>query len=286
MPLRCMLFLLLLIGEARADGVSYLALMHPDFPCREALKVFRGVEAPALSLLWGTFGRDLSCYRRFISRHPDATVIIHFSNEACRRWGRCKAGELFKPFSIAKYNRRLISRPNRLRRRLNLRLAAIKRAIAMEGSGRARIILSAGLEDNLSCKAVKSLVKILREGWGYEILRNPMADTRRCGADLLELHGPKPNPHADVWSNDGINLYTSAADRTEYRPDVDAREMLTSSARKRAGTALLLYWFATSQGLSGGTQFIAPRQRSFVVDPGVVHILNKRLRRSEHGQHN
>lgn len=286
MPLRCMLFLLLLIGEARADGVSYLAMLHRDFPCREALRVFRGLEHPALSVLWGTFGRNPTCLKRFLMRHPEGTVIIHFSNEACRRNRRCKAGELFKSFSIAKYNRRLERRPNRLRRRRNLRLAAIKRAIAMEGSGRARIILSAGLEDNLSCKAVKSLVKILREGWQYEILRNPMASYRYCGADLLELHGKSPDPGANVWSNDGINIYLNNSERGEYRPDLRAKQMLAEVGRERAANTILLYWFATSQGLSGGTQFIAPRQRSFVVDPGVVHILNKRLRRSEHGQHN
>ena len=278
---------LLFTATAQADGMSYLGMLHPEFKCRQALRVFRGVKAPALSVLWGTFGKDLTCYRKFIERHPDATVIIYFSNEACRRWGRCKAGELFKDLSVSKYNRRLISRPNRLRRRLNLRLTAIKRAIVGDGPGEARIILSTGLEDNLSCKAVKSLVSILREAWPYEISRNPMAFNRPCGADLLELHGAKPTAGAaDVWSNDGTDLVFGATGFRGYEPHVRAADLLAQIRANRGDETIVLLWIAQTQGLYGTGGFSDPRSRVFTFSTWDVLSVNRLLRRVENVKEN
>jgi hypothetical protein len=96
---------------------------------------------------------------------------------------------------------------------------------------------------------------------------------------LLELHSQSPTDAADVWSNDGIDLSFESDQPGGYKPYVRAAEVLTPIARKRAGQALVLYWLAGTQGLFGGSAFVAPRRREFVADSRAISTLNKKLRR-------
>lgn len=263
MALRIVFLSLLFPILARAEiGMSYFAIQHPRFPCREALRVFRGVEHPALAILWGTFGEDNDCLRAWFrqSRNKPHTLEIHLTNEACVRNRRCREGEI-----------------SGTRRELVKRVRSILKVLLPVKNERTRLLLSTGLEDNFSRREFRRRLKIIRSVWPYEIVRNPLYGEYFSGADLLERHGLYvPIARPCVFNFDGHNVGNGNG-HGRYRPRVTRSEVRAILSRARR-CDLAFLWEANSQGLYGGKNFTDPRARSFGISAGDVRHLNELMR--------
>ncbi len=171
-------------------GVSAFAALSPNYPCDQFLSTVVVAEKPAIAVLWGTFGDDLTCLKRFTSLFADRDhlVQVHFSNETCRRKGKCYEGELLGGLGVKAYRESVLNGAALpfIRARA-LEIAANMRAIS---GPRTTLMLSTGLEDNYSTEQYQTILNELREVWPYIIVSNPVGGNPRgeFGADLLETH--------------------------------------------------------------------------------------------------
>ena len=93
-------------------GPSAFALLHPKFPCEKFLQAMDIKGVTTTAVLWGTFGNDTSClYKLFDywASKPEQNFMleVHFSNESCRRMGRCKKWEFYRGRNTTQYNNML-----------------------------------------------------------------------------------------------------------------------------------------------------------------------------------
>ena len=69
------------ISQESTVGMAFYSIQNKTFPCERALKIYDDVKKPALMFLWGTFGDDLNCVRKFIELPQEKKEIyIHISN--------------------------------------------------------------------------------------------------------------------------------------------------------------------------------------------------------------
>lgn len=170
---------LLLIGaplpvDAQFVGVSSLAAMSPRFPCEAFLATSDFSRRPAMVILWGTFGDDLTCAARFTERYKDKPhfIEIHFSNETCRRNGNCAAGELRPDLNRTAYSKALERRDPSVLLAVHDRVRNIRAGVEAIRNANTFLALSSGLEDNYSAAGFIALVQELQPEWPYLIVRS------------------------------------------------------------------------------------------------------------------
>lgn len=186
------------------DGVAMLAAMLPAFnapdaagrtPCDKALEMLDATESPALAVLWGTFGDDLTCLKKFTEKLADRPHLleIHLSNETCRRNGICRQEELFPGLSWEQYNTELERENPAVKARIETRLAGINSRLNGITQPTTLVALSLGLENHFTRRALEVLVSWVRPQWQGPIINNPVdyGALETGGADYLEKHAPR-----------------------------------------------------------------------------------------------
>lgn len=248
---------ILIKSEAHGEkyrGISSFAAMHKGFPCKQFLDISSHAKAPAMNVLWGTFGTSPKCVSAFTKKfeHRPHLLQIYFSNGSCRALKRCKEGEIGRTLTTNQFDQRL--------RKSNPKLAAqiVKRAeeilyFAVSNSNEnTRLVLVVELEDRASNAAISKQITLLRQRWPYVIVRNTIrtsfgVDTRLDG---LESHRLRPAcGGATKYANNDGNVL-SATGFAEYR-----------SAAK--GCHVVFYWFPSLQGIGANYKFVEPRKRRF-----------------------
>lgn len=270
--MRLVLFTLLAFEvQAQCIGVAWYGGMSDRFPCRQAVEVFKRSPCIATSVVWGTFGYDDSCLRHLVQSFEKPTILIHFSNECCRRWGRCGKGELLRwmgvkelDLKLRKMNRSVLSALLRRTRRILWMTVNV---------GDARWILSTGLEDNFSPGARAVVKKWLRKEWPYEIIENPASDA--CTGGKCELHhSENVTDDTRFYSNDGHE--PDFSDRWDSDSSIRVSTLLSAIRRARENGGYSFLWSGEFQGLNGGG-FTQPRRRDFRILPETIHQLNRIL---------
>lgn len=192
----CFLVLPSVVYAQEYRGVAAFAAMNPRYPCEQLLRTLDRVKRPAIAILWENFGDDPVCVQRFTDRYHDRPHLlqIHFTNEACRRKRSC-----FKNFhaeaGIGDYNRLLEGMPEATRTEVIERLNKIIAFIESVRTPNTRVVLSVGLEDNLSNLAYENLVSVIRANWPFELSRNRHTGGRSLlFADFEEKHSARGRP--------------------------------------------------------------------------------------------
>lgn len=291
--------------RAQVVGVKYLAVASYDrATCNNALKVFRGTGSTpvGLSFLWGTFGDDEKCVRRFLKEYGDTgrgvRVHIHATNETCRRSPRfCEAGrEVSWWLPAREYNHAWESGSVAVKRQLVARLRNVRASIVEMRKRYPGVTfsVSTGLEDNFTDIAARRILRIYnRILWDHAlIVRNPnrsnaptlhaLGGTSLSRVDAYELHAiesrfertrPTRRGAACLWSNDGndIRFRHSAASGDSISngravhgaiSEVYARVL---GRRYRDNSCEVWLWWNT-QGLDGTRRdFIPPSSRDYTV---------------------
>lgn len=257
--------------STRYSGCSGFAIMHPNFPCHSFLDLYpRKIKAPAVAVLWGTFGHKLRCLKHFTREFKDRPhlIEIHLSNEACRRNKRCHEGELLRPLGVRQYNHKLREGNEATRKAIQGRAKNILRTLPYIVNENTKILLTTGLEDNFTKEAYTQILEWVQEVWPYDVARNPLG---RHGvfvgnANYLELHGLRPNFKGKpcITNNDGVKIDMPAAADKFYR-------------RYATSCRVQLIWFARGQGIRG-KEFLEPRSRVFEFDSKDDSLANVFLR--------
>ncbi len=255
--------------------------MHPEFPCERWLSIY--AEAlrrnpdfrPAMAVLWGTFGEDLTCVKRFADFFANRPHVIevHFANGPCKRGERCGEGEFFPWWDEEEYNERLESLDFVALGGIHWRMLEIERAAREVENANTRWLVSWELESNLTPWAASVWEAHSRPLVALGLLRSfaLVANQHRHpwlgGAEFYETHsksGRCAEGRGCVANEDG-----------HYGQTVrDSKAFL----KRYRDAAVVFLWRARHQGLrSKGSRFIAPKKRRFVVTDRDIVELGKLL---------
>lgn len=189
---------------AYADtGLSYLALCHPKWPCKESLMKLSNPKV--VGWLDHTFGTKCECAKTFLNQPGEKIIRVHLLNGPCMRNRRCGPYEPFYGLTIAQANR-LIHKDNRRLlgkvTRASLRLAKLLRT-----TEELTCYVSPCLECDIDNAARKKLINIVKQHLPQCVpVDNPVH--HRCLRDVTcEKHGPKPKLRAPCIADlDGVPL--------------------------------------------------------------------------------
>ena len=269
-------------------GVSYLAAMHKRFPVETAQRSYDRLSEPALALLWGTFGKRREFVRWFMQEHPKGTVLVYLTNEWARENNLMRRGELFRNLDLNGYNEALRRPKKKIVRALQKRTLNIKRLLERHKEQH-KLILTLGLEDHFTSRAVRNLISITREVWPYALCRNKEGTVdpgRHYGSqsvDYIELHDSGAgvqftDPERGIYCNDGLPIYfgDGATPRGYISPSSLCRRI--ERASKAGGIGLA--WFREAQGATGDSRDAPPpRRRRPEISLGHSITVNRILRR-------
>lgn len=244
-------------GEADKDlisphfvGLSAFSAMNESFPCDDYLKELNKSPRPIMPVLYGTFGFDWSCIDKFIqqNRSRPHAVQIHLSNERCRYYERCEAGELEGDLDTIDYNYLLEIKTGWLLQKITARVQTIYQVLSslmIKHKANTDLFLSTGLEDLYSQNAYNVIYETIRSSWPYEIIRVPLQNNHHH--DLVEYHGVSvPCNDTTFASNDGAVLSVSGS--------------AGFAAQHRECKATIL-WLPSLQGITN--EFTKPLDRVF-----------------------
>lgn len=266
-------------------GVDYLALQHRDFPVRKAMKVFRGVDRPALGYLHGSFGKRMRGVKRFVRLNADKPHLIrvHLYNAVCVRHRNCARRELMPKWGVDDWNRNLALPSQKFIKMIQDRALEVRDSLERIANQNTHLVMSIALEDNLHPEAARGLVKILKEVWPYAIIRNPMSPLDSlASADALELHTAHSLLGQGAYtfgSTDGASI------RFPHRPSATEKYLSEGGVRdflrKGGGRVRALFlWDGRHQGLSKGGTTAAPKpfDRNIVIDSRDITFIRGLLR--------
>jgi hypothetical protein len=252
-------------------GLAFFAMPSPKFPCEAALAPFKESDRPALAILWGTFGKDLSCLKRWsevIGTKPHL-LEIHISNEACRRNKRCLESDFLPHVSVAQLNRKLEARDTEVLSHYTALIQEITSSLSPLFKERGEYLISTGLEDNFSTKAYDSLLATVKEAWPHKVVRSPVGSPSKVkllSADYIEGHGPAPTFRegekciANLDGDDIVFPHRKAGTSRIIHWEALGEYVRTYSSRCRS----TFLWAGPWQGLHSDT-FIPPLDRNYMV---------------------
>lgn len=280
-------------------GLSAFAAANENFPFRKWLRTMRGVDKPALSILWATFGDsngEVSTRRvqRFTESNKDKPHLleIHLLNQTCydqsSEGRKCRRAEFVPNLNHRGFNRRVValnSKGVRLRTVISARVKEIKTWVDTVRNENTTVILSTGLEDQYSDAAYNTIVRIIQEaGWTDEIVRNPETTKRIVisdGANYYESHpGSAANANKEsgwplVTNNCIVNLDGVSTPETTSGESI-TKDQAKDFIRRHQNCFAVLLWNQPSQGLD--TLNVRPRRRTFVLSNPDIRAINEALK--------
>lgn len=225
--------------------------MHENYPCDKLLRIAEKAKNPALSILWETFGDSTECARRFFDKFKDRETLlqVHFSNEVCRKGGRC-ADNAFPGDSTREYNRRLEEFSEETIGVLWRRLDDIKRFIYATANPNTFVVIGGGLEDRYTRKAWDNLGNFLYFNSIFAVSRNPSGGSKNSDyAAAMETHSTAGQPAFNCIANEDGNDQS----KDESRAFLD---------RYKSCLAVFL-WDSTHQGYELGGPKPPHKERTF-----------------------
>lgn len=278
---RVIAFLLLLFtAPASAEqyrGVSSFAATHPRFPCDRFLAIYQRAAQldpdfkPAMALLWGTFGYETSCAKRFTELFADREhlIEIHFDNGPGRRNKRLHEGEFFPEWSERELNERLESFDFIALGGIHWRVLEILAFVQQTANRNTHVWISRQLEDNYTAGGATAWEAHVRTLMGlgllppFAIVANPHRVKFAGGAEFYEVHGLTSSTPKDRWciANEDGNF-----DQTAKR----SRAFMKRFAHCQA----VFLWRGAHQGVRKGGDFMPPRSREFVISDRDIEELS------------
>lgn len=254
-------FLLFFTLNAQAEyvGTSGFAIFNKRFPCDDFIEIHKSAKKPFASTLWGTFGTDATCLRRFAEVFKDRphAIQIHLLNNTCVRNRNCREGEPFPRWTVSTLNKKLEARDPATLARLKARVERIVRLASGFLNPNTELILGLGLEDNYSNRAYLNLLEEVKPLWPWKLSRNPLhpQGKTRGDADLMEFHG---------WGARCTGVHQIANQDGTVFSEGESRRWLDQNSK----CGFVALWTAESQGrtVSNGkvrSSALPPRSRSF-----------------------
>jgi len=252
----------------RFHGLTLLGLRSETFECGQLFEMLDGIDAPAVSFLWDSFGEDSDCLLSFLSDSRPKSVQVFLVNAVCLRKGNCSGPDAPGYDTI-----------------LEKAMSAYDEIIPYI-KDRDELIITPALEDDLKNSDFEYVANKLREFLPEaRIGRNKngleVTDDDCAAADFCELHNEAVAlfDNADHgWSNDGYDLDLGGNIwRLPYK--YTREDVLGRITERFRGARAIYIWKASFNGLlgdSGGT--LPPYQRTIRVSEHDRIEINKLLR--------
>ena len=239
----------------RFHGLTLLGLRSKTFDCGELFEMLDGIEAPAVSFLWDSFGEDSDCLLSFLSDSRPKSIQVFLVNAVRLRKGNCSGADAPGYDTI-----------------LEKAMSAYDEIIPYIRD-RDELIITPALEDDLKNSDFEYIAnklrdflpeaKIGRNKNGLEISADNCA-----AADYCELHNEAVASFSDPsigWSNDGYDL-DLAGDFWSLSYQYTPEDVLGRVTDGLSGARIIYLWKASFNGLvgdSGGT--VPPNKRTITI---------------------
>lgn len=274
-------YFLMACSVLKADpGVAYYAIQHKDWPCDRSLRALSEMKKPAISFLWHSFGDNTKCLEKFIEDNRPKQLEIHLINEVCQRNHRCGPYEFLSQISSSEYERRLSQRDPKLIEAIKS-YAKAPSDFVRRNQGKFECFVSPGLESNLSDRAALILNSVIKPLFpGCKIVRNPAGINKSrgvAGAEILEVHGPRPGLKPPCIANlDGNDVSFARRPALLSAGSITERGLTDYLDRmSKCDTAYI--WTAEMNGIQSHGGFIDPRARKNFPDQNLLDSIRPHL---------
>lgn len=200
---------------------------------------------PATALLWGPWGYPVAFAKRFIDWAGSRShlVEIHISAETARRTGR-NGRQIARNLGTTQYNKALEQHSVKVLNLVDKRVDEIVASIGPFTTSKTTVMLSVGLEDNLSQAAAGELLDAVRARCGgWKVVRNPMLRQPKLGKELIEGHGRVYHPGQAIWNFDGVHVGPHPT-----LDDIGYENALKVIQQANKAYKAVFLWSATAQG--------------------------------------
>lgn len=260
-------------------GLAVFNLTAPKFNCNGFFSAISDLETLHVSFLYNTFGNDFSCLTRLLHDPRLETLQIHLINEPGHRNKRLGNYEfLYNLGNVAQYDRLVKTKSPRVREKLISYVEPIVSVLNSHLQPHTSLLISPGLESNLSDRSGKVLVSWTRQLFpNARIVWNPLVPVEgrreKARGDLIEGHGQNPDIDAPCLFNlDGTDVsYPErlAIGEKEHKESstknwVQSGRPLFQLLETFANRCEIAYvWAAESNGIDATSPtFIDPRKRN------------------------
>ena len=196
-------------------GASYIGLCSPHFPCKAALRVFRGIDVPALGFLADSFSADnkCKCLDNFMTLGTFRYVRVHVVNGTCfpERGRKCGKHDFFSGMTMRQAESAILAKDAKLLRRFRLRLRRLKKYFGDRALVRYSPVLENPFGDRARSILLREAVKVVP----YDSLVDSTTRAKCLPGYICELHGDAPRFSRNqpcIGDLDGISFYDSYLD--------------------------------------------------------------------------
>lgn len=274
-------------------GISAFGIQSKNFQggvCKNFIEAVFHSPAPAIAVLYQTFGKDNRCLKSFWQQAESRSLAyltqFHFSNEAGRRAGTMDKFDFYYKLDVDEYNQLLEKMPLSLELDIRERVTEIL-SLTEGASQNAEYILSTGLEDNYSKEAFDNLYGIIREEWPHRIARNA-AFTKEMRKQeweppediMIELHGYTRKLQTSlpcIANGDGQDVDFLTGSGLNFR-DLKAakeKEVISWLKKAREKNCITFLWAGKWQGFFDNRPAPRPLLRKFRFDKSDIAVVKE-----------
>jgi len=251
-------------------GVAYLAAMHRKFPLH-ALKVFKGIDRPAMAVLWGFFGKNrkpMIEYMRMCSNRPHFLEIY-----LLHRWGDPIGGK-----DRDKLSKLIENRNPRIMRKIRKRILKITKFVDKYANNNTYPVMGYDLESRMTKKAIMIVAEEVDKIWPYDTCS--ISHTGIPGADFVEHHHDRQLKRGEVGSLDGQEIRFSHRDGNYGKDSLSEAQAHIYMRKNYNKATAVMYWSKLHQGLTGNTETSKPpKKRDIRVPIGDIKWMRNSIKR-------
>lgn len=261
-------------------GVSIFAAQGlNEKQCHRFLKVFEGVNKPAISFVWKSFDRNLfDCVAEFAKHNQNKKHIIqvHFLNGVSRRNGMLSRKDLLPKYNYQRLNKQLAKRGSRISIKLNREAGILKDYLTLISNKDTRIIVSLGLEDNYTNRAFREVENTLRIIFpNTDLSSNDVLNLRNDPSLINERHGAfiKNIPVNCLINFDGYDINFTDK-KNKFQKSLSLEELKNEIHRYYNKGCSVFIWWREPQGIEEEHRKIKPDYRDYKIISKQIGIIN------------
>lgn len=267
--------------STKLENVGYAAfnLTSNNFNCTGLKSSFRGLNEIHISFLYNTFGNNFTCLKSLLEDPKLKTLQVHLINEPGHRNKRLQSYEfLYDEGTPKDYNAKISRRDSALKQKYFNYLSPLIEILNMSIRADVELLISPGLESNLTDESGKILIEWTREIFpSARIVWNPLKSSSSSlsvsTGDLLEQHGLFPILKAPcIFNLDGSDIsYPNrpALGEPQYKEGQSKNWIQSGSPMFQLHEEManrceyVFVWSAESNGLDyRKSAFVDPRKRN------------------------
>jgi hypothetical protein len=259
-------------------GTGYYGMLSDNWNCDAVLKADEKRKDIKLSVLWNTFGNNTACLAKYLSTKSVSSLEIHLINEVCVRHNSCGSYEFLSGLTASQYNSLLISKDSSLVTKLQNYISKPSAFITSALSSSTQCYINPGLESNLTNKAAKNLIEIVKPYFPQcKIVWNPVWSPGKkitpIEGTVLEQHYRGLSytmPSPCIFNLDGEDI--SYPSRPAILPQNISSSDLKVIAQNFKNCDLNFFWIAEYNGLTSGS-VLDPRVRTAFPSTAIAELV-------------